>query len=79
MVSELQRFDAADFRSRASRHSPDDEVTGPGPTYLAHGDHALNADMVLGIDQARDEIALDEVNGVPVEPESEGEGSGLSP
>ena len=53
MVSELQRFDAADFRSRASRHSPDDEVTGPGPTYLAHGDHALNADMVLGIDQAQ--------------------------
>ncbi|MAY63657.1 MAG: CoA pyrophosphatase [Rhizobiales bacterium] len=52
MVGALQRFDATDFRTRAARHRPEDEVTGPGPTYLAHGDHALNADMVLGIDQA---------------------------
>ena len=52
MVGALQRFDAADFRARAVRHRPEDEVTGPGPSYLAHGDHALNADMVLGIDQA---------------------------
>ncbi|TDH34390.1 CoA pyrophosphatase [Pseudohoeflea suaedae] len=51
MVGSLQRYDAADFRTRAGRHRPEDEVTGPGPTYLAHGDHALNADMVLGIDQ----------------------------
>jgi 8-oxo-dGTP pyrophosphatase MutT (NUDIX family) len=52
MVGALQRFDAADFKTRAASHHPDDEVTGPGPTYLAHGDHALNPDMVLGIDQA---------------------------
>lgn len=51
MDGALQRFDAADFRARAGRHRPEDEVTGPGPSYLAHGDHALNADMVLGIDQ----------------------------
>lgn len=43
------RFDAADFRRRAAAHDPEAEIAGPGPAFLAHGDHLHNADLVSGL------------------------------
>ncbi|MBW3096124.1 CoA pyrophosphatase [Pseudohoeflea sp. DP4N28-3] len=43
------RFDAADFRRRAKDHHPASEIAGPGPAFLAHGDHALNRPLVRSL------------------------------
>lgn len=51
-------YDADDFRRRAAAHVPehvigledaDDNADAAGPSYLAHGDHVLNPDLVGGL------------------------------
>lgn len=49
MRQTLSRFNAADFRRRAEDHHPDNEIAGPGPAILAHGDHVFNSDLVRGL------------------------------
>ena len=53
MTQPLSRFNAAEFRRRAEDHHPDNEIAGPGPAILAHGDHVFNSELVRGLMNVR--------------------------